>query len=133
MAYGRKDYFWGMAPEKPVFGELQTSFVETKALQLTGGSNDALITYTPSEGYILSITGMVLGSDSPGVSRWDVQVEGEFKALGHFDTFANVLLGTGGEIIVLGGEEMTVSVYSLIDYTAWFTAYVYGFLQQTIV
>lgn len=133
MSYGRKDYFWGIAPEKPVFGELQTSFVKTAALQLTGGSNDALISYTPSAGYILNITGMVLGSDSPGISRWDVQVDSVFKALGHFDTFANVLLGTGGEIVVVGGELIEVSVYSLIDYTAYFTAYVYGFLQQTIV
>lgn len=133
MAYGRKDYFWGMAPEKPVFGELQTSFAKTAALQLTGGSNDALISYTPSTGYILSVTGIVLGSDTPGISRWDVKVESTFKALGHFDTFANIVLGTGGEFVVEGGELMEVSVYNLKDYTAWFTAYVYGFLQQTIV
>jgi len=133
MAYGRKDYFWGMAPEKPVFGELQTSYNSTKAQQLTGGSNQALITYTPSAGYILNLTGIVIGSDSPGISRWDVKVDDAFRALGHFDTFANIILGTGGEIIVNGGEELTVNVYSLIDYTAWFTAYIYGFLQQTVV
>jgi len=28
MSYGRKDYFWGVAPEKSVFGELQTPFNE---------------------------------------------------------------------------------------------------------
>jgi len=133
MAYGRKDYFWGMAPEKPVFGELQASYAETKALQISGESDQTLITYTPSAGYIFQLTGMVLGCDTPGISRWDIKVEGSFKALGHFDTFANVVLGTGGEVVVNGGESLTVNVYNLKDYQSWFTAYIYGLLQQTIV
>ena len=133
MAYGRKDYFWGVAPEKPVFGELQDMWNKTAALQITGGANQALITHTPSTGYILNLTGVVWGCDTPGICRWDIKVDGNFKALGHFDTFANVILSTGGEIIVNGGEELTINIYNLKEYTSWFTAYIYGFLQQTIV
>jgi hypothetical protein len=133
MAYGRKDYFWGMAPEKAVYGELQTPYVETQALQISGGGNQTLITYAPSSGYIYNVTGLVLGADTPGVCRWDVQVDSEYWALGHFDVFANIALGSGGEIVVNGGETVTVNIYNLKDYTIWFTAYMYGFLQQTIV
>jgi hypothetical protein len=132
MAYGRKDYFWGMAPEKSVFGELQTPYTKTKALQIVGGGESELISYTPSEGYILNVTGVVLGCWRGGVNRWDIKVDDTFKALGHFDTFANVMLGQGGEIIVQGGEEVVVNIYNLCDYTLWFTAYLYGFLQQTV-
>lgn len=133
MAYGRKDYFWGVAPEKPVFGELQTPFTKTAALQITDGGEQALITHELSTGYILNITGCVLGSDSPGIVRWDLKVEGVMQSLGHFDTFANIILNQGGEVVVGGGETLIVNIYNLTQYQAWFTAYVYGFLQQTVV
>jgi len=133
MAYGRKDYFWGVAPEQSVFGELQNAYTKTKALDIVGGGEGALITYEVSAGYNLHLTGVVLGSDSPGIVRWDIKVDGDFVALGHFDTFANIILGSGGEVFVEGGSELIVNIYNLTEYQSWFTVYVYGFLQQTLV
>ena len=132
MATGHPDYFTGVSPEKPVFGKLQTAFTKTDATLFTGGSNYAVLTYTVPAGYILNVTGVVYGCDSPGISRWDIEIEDTMVAIGHFDVFANILLNQGGEIVVKAGEKLDINIYSLLDYTAWFTAYVYGFLQQTI-
>lgn len=133
MSHGRKDYFWGVAPEKSVFGELQEAFTKTAAKLFSAGSNYAIITYTVPAGYILNVTGVVYGCDSPGISRWDIEKDDVMQALGHFDVFANILLNQGGEIVLTAGQKLDVNVYSLLDYSAWFTAYVYGFLQQTVV
>ena len=133
MSYGHKDWWVGVAPEKSIFGELQVAFTETKALQIVGGGESELISYEVPAGYMLNVTGFVLGSDTSGIVRWDIKVEGAFKALGHFDTFANIILGPGGEIVVDAAETMVVNIYNLTGYTSWFTAYVYGFLQQILV
>lgn len=134
MAYGRKDYFWGMAPEKSVFGELQIQWQEIDAGSIAGNQGTAdYIDYTVPAGYILNLTGLILGSRSSGITQWYVYRDAVVVGFGYFDTQMHMSYGQGGEIIFSPGEVFKVTLVNFMEYTIFYGIDAYGFLQQTIV
>ena len=134
MSYGRKDYFWGVAPEKSVFGENQTPWFETDSIAVTKRTNTYLIDYDVSAGYILQVTGFSINTTIPGLMYCRLYDNDDIIAVYYWDTFVNILFGEGGNLTIDPSHQFRVRVYNL-DYDLDAPIYVtcYGFLQQTIV
>lgn len=133
MAYGRKDYFWGVAPDKSVFGELQTPWVYYGTNTIPGDTISEILIYDVSTGYNLQVTALYFGATIPGVMWVRVEIDAVVKLAFYFDTELTMPLGEGGNLLVKGGERLTVDFYNKEPIEGIFTAHGFGFLQQTVV
>jgi len=133
MGYGRKDYFWGVAPEKSVFGELQTPFNEDGHQTLATTVRASLLSIGVAAGYILQITGIHLTADFPGINLLELDVEDEIVFTSYIDSMFQITFTEGGTLVINPGETLNVFVTNNDTIDVTFYVQVYGFLQQTIV
>ncbi|GAH21451.1 unnamed protein product [marine sediment metagenome] len=133
MAYGRKDYFWGVAPEKSVFGELQTPVVHTGSNNVNPTKTVTVVTYPVSGGYNFQLTGLTLFCKLPGFQWFNLKVGGASKLIGWFDTERNFIFGEGGNIVCTGANNLTIEFTNYDTVSCLFMGTIYGFLQQIIV
>ena len=134
MSYGRKDYFWGVAPEKSVFGELQTPIFENDSSAIASGANEYILEYEVSAGYIFQVTGFSVNCSQPGMMHATIWDDDDVLGFYYWDLFVNILFGDGGNLVINPGHTFKVRCYNLDpDISITFYAVVYGYLQQTIV
>lgn len=133
MTYGRKDYFWGVAPEKSVFGELQTQWRRNSANNVASGASASIGTYTVSAGYLLQIDNIQISCNKPGMQYFYLKINSIIEIVTWFDTTLNIAMGEGGNLIVNGGEAVEWWFQNNDGITVGFVQFSTGFLQQTIV
>lgn len=133
MAYGRKDYFWGVAPEKSVFGELQTPFNEPGKRTLTTTQRLSLVSIGVPATYILQITGVYLSIDLPGIHVLELIVDTTTKLTAYPDSEFSINFSEGGTLVVNPGETLNIYCTNNDTIDVTFSCLIYGFLQQTIV
>lgn len=133
MAYGRKDYFWGVAPEKSVFGELQTPYNEDSSTDILSTNRTALLSGSVSAGYILQLTGIHISCANPGINLVELEVNSVVELTSHFDTVFDIRFTEGGTLVMNPSDSFNLFVTNNDTVTLKFYGLVYGFLQQTIV
>lgn len=133
MSYGRKDYFWGVAPEKSVFGELQNNWSRLSANTVTPDDVISIVTYIVPAGKILQLTGILMCASLPGLQFLQLKIDATIKAEIWFDTNIDIPFGVGGELVVDPGETFYVFATNKDEVDVRFTGFSTGFLQQTIV
>ena len=133
MAYGRKDYFWGVAPDKSVFGEQQTPWNYYGANTVLSGATTEVLIYPVSAGFNLLITGFLFSCTEPFMNYATVWFDAVPKLIVYFDTILSMPFGEGGNLLVTGGQILYVKFQNNDSIDATFVAHGYGFLQQTVV
>jgi len=133
MSYGRKDYFWGVAPEKSVFGELQTPYNEDGSNSIASLGRASLLSGSVSAGYIFQVTGLQVNCGLPGLNLLELEVNSTVEFTTYFDTTFGISFPEGGTLVMEPGDGFNFFVTNNDSISVKFYGLLYGFMQQTIV
>ena len=132
MGYGRKDYFWGVAPEKSTFGELQNPFVHTGSNIIAGSGSGTIMTYNVPAGYNAEINGIMVTCNIPGMMYFELKVVAVSKLLAYFDMQRDIYFGESGCIEAVSEDAVIINFTNVDSAEGVFTANIFGFLHQIV-
>ncbi len=132
MAYGRQDYWRGVAPEKSLFGEGQTAVMQMDTDTITAGASNTINYYVVPAGYKLHITAFFVSCNIPGYMDCKLQMGATGYLYVYFDSvYAFPITEVSTFPVEAGGE-----VYALMkNYSAingLFSGNMVGYLEQVI-
>lgn len=130
MARGFPDFYAGIVPSMPVYGEGQINWMVAEDGDIAGDSFADMGEYTVPAGYELHIMASALGSDFPAITRIAFSIMGIPLGLGYFDTVSSLPLHPAAAYIVTAGLTGALRVFNDDADTHHFAVLALGFLIQ---
>lgn len=129
MARGRPDYWYGMTPNKSIYGINQTSWHISEEVDIPAESFVDVCEYTVPEGYILHAGFSSTACNGPGLAKCSWLFAGVETGPAWWDTIKHTNLPDGCVYQVPAGISIALRMYNLDDVEWSFTATIVGFLE----
>lgn len=113
MAHGYPDYWAQARPGLPLPGVEQLFWGLSNSLNVGGGATVVLINHVGVAGFIYYITGGVVSSSLPGITRYQESIDLAFYPWQYFDTRALLSYNPSALLRLVGVENYLFTVNNL--------------------
>ncbi len=130
MAHGYPDWWNMQIPAMGIYGEGQTNWMVAEDGDIPGPDSADLADYKVLAGYELHIMAGAVGCDFPGISKFEVLLNGDPLGVGYFDTENVLPLHPAAAYIIPAGLTISFRVHNADTIEHHFSFAALGFLVR---